>query len=211
MPKEFPEQISSILATQLPGEIAHERVMSKKRPKTSEAKLFESEYRDSAVGIFIYKEKSSFKSLLIQRPDYEGTHGGQISFPGGKSEEKDESLEYTARRESFEEVGIPLGEGKLLGTLTEVYIPVSKFRVQPYVFYLDQLPKLTPDTYEVAGIIPFDLIDFKSLKIKHKSIPTRQGITLKNMAYFDIDRKVVWGATALMLSELQEVIRLSEI
>lgn len=211
MSDTFSEQISTILSTQLPGETAHNRVMSKGRPKTSEAKAFANDYRDSAVGIFIYKENSTFKSLLIQRPAYEGTHGGQVSFPGGKSEIEDKNLEHTARRESFEEVGISQGQGKLLGTLTDVYIPVSKFRVQPYVFYLEELPKLTPDTFEVAEIISFDLTIFKTMEIKYKSIPLKQGMTLKNMAYFDIEDKVVWGATALMLSELQEVIRLSNL
>jgi 8-oxo-dGTP pyrophosphatase MutT (NUDIX family) len=208
MSDTFSRQIKTILTTQLPGEEAHNRVMPTGRPRTSEAKTSSIEYRDSAVGIFIFRDNSTFKSLLIQRPVYEGTHGGQVSFPGGKAEIEDENLEHTARRESFEEVGIPLGQGELLGKLTDVYIPVSKFRVQPYVFYLEDLPVLTPDAYEVDGIISFDLAIFKSMEIKRKSIPIAKGTILKNMAYFDIENKVVWGATALMLSELQEVLRL---
>ena len=86
----------------LPGEKAHATLMPINRPFTSEALERKPDYRKSAVALILFPEDEAIKSILIQRPDYNGTHGGQVSFPGGKMDNTDIDLEFTARREAFE-------------------------------------------------------------------------------------------------------------
>ena len=204
----FRDRLQAYLAQELPGEEAHLKAMPVHRPLSSEAKLQAAkDYRASAVAILLYTEGKAVKSVLIQRPDYEGVHGGQVSFPGGKMDLTDDNLEMTARRECFEEIGFPMHQGTLLGALTEVFIPVSKFLVQPYVFFEENVPTLVSDEREVAEIISFDVHEFTQLEIERTTLNLSQGIRLKDVPYFPIENKIVWGATAIMLAEFQEVLR----
>ncbi len=70
--------------------------------------LEKAQPRVSAVCIILYPVNQAWHSILIERPAYEGVHSGQIAFPGGKVEESDSGLWYTAQRETYEEVGIPI-------------------------------------------------------------------------------------------------------
>ena len=97
------------------------------RPFTSTSLASKPDYRKSAVGIVLYPEVATANCVLIERPSYDGAHSGQISFPGGKMDLEDPHLEYTARRECFEEIDLPMESGQLIGGLTDVYIPVSNF------------------------------------------------------------------------------------
>lgn len=192
----------------LPGEEAHFELMPINRPFSSEAIKKAQNYRESAVGIYIFPHQNSFHSVLIQRPSYEGVHSGQVSFPGGKKETGDSSIEFTARRESFEEIGIDLEVGELIGELTQVVIPVSQFIVQPFVYFLEEKPDFILDQREVADVIVFDLE--KSLvfsEVQKSSIDLGNGIRRKDVPHFTIENKIVWGATGMILSELRETIR----
>lgn len=193
----------------LPGEHAHQLLMPLKRPLSSLAKSeAKNNYRESAVGIVLHPWKDSIHCILIRRPSYEGAHGGQISFPGGKRDASDIDLEFTARRECLEEIALPHGHAELVHPLTEVFIPVSKFSVQPYIFFTEDLPELTPDEREVEEIISFDLFELaKRKEIPRTSIPINTGFTMKDVPYFDIHGHVVWGATAMILAELRAIIQ----
>lgn len=206
--QDFKRRFQTQLLNGLPGESAHSHLMPINRPFTSQSLKDKPNYRKSAVGLILFPEIQSTKCVLIERPSYDGVHGGQISFPGGKMDPEDPHLEYTARRECFEEVNLPFGHGEVLGSLSEVYIPVSKFLVQPFVFYLDEKPILTPDQREVESIIEFNIYDLlNDQNLKTKDIQLSQGYTQKNVPYFDIDGHIVWGATAMMLSEFREILR----
>lgn len=188
----------------LPGEEAHQLLMPLKRPLSSVAKSNTLDYRESAVGIVLHPFKDSIHCILIRRPSYDGAHSGQISFPGGKRDPEDIDLEFTARRECLEEIALPHRHAELIHPLTEVFIPVSKFSVQPYVFFTDELPELTPDEREVEEIISFDLFDLtRHTEIPRTSIPINAGFTMKDVPYFDIHGHIVWGATAMMLAEMK--------
>lgn len=191
----------------LPGEQAHQLLMPVKRPLSSIAKANTSTYRESAVGIVLHPGQDAMQCILIKRPSYAGAHSGQISFPGGKRDATDIDLEYTARRECFEEIALPHEHATLIHPLTEVFIPVSKFSVQPYIFYTDQLPELRPDQREVEKIIHFDIAHLiQSETISTTSIPLQTGLTMKDVPYFNIHGHIVWGATAMMLAELKVIL-----
>jgi 8-oxo-dGTP pyrophosphatase MutT (NUDIX family) len=164
-------------------------------------------FRKSAVAVHIYpndEPSNEFSILLIERSEYEGTHSKQIAFPGGKVDPDDESLEYTARRESFEEVEIPFDAGTFIGKLTEVNIPVSKFNVMPFVFFHEKLPPLKKNEREVNEILSIsisELVDESNRKAI--SIKVSNELTMPNVPCFIIQEKIIWGATALILNELK--------
>lgn len=199
------DQIKTEISKGLPGESAHAAMSPIDRKKinwvTTDA------IRESAVAIVLFEKNDLPHCLLIQRTEYEGKHSGQMSFPGGKKDPEDIDLEYTARRECFEEIGIPVEKGTLLGELTSVFIPVSSFIVRPFLFFHDEIVELIPNEREVAEIVSFQLSDLTEENIiSTMEIPLTNGTYLKEVPYFDLEGKKVWGATALILNEMRELL-----
>lgn len=205
---EFIKQFESEIRNNLPGELAHYSMLPAHRKLSSKALEEATNIRESAVALVLYPHEETIHCLLTQRPEYEGNHSGQVSFPGGKKDSSDVSLEETARRECYEEIGIPVTEGIMLGQLTEVYIPVSNFLVKPFVFFHYDLPDLSPDKREVVEILSFSIFDLKKEEIiSEMDILLPNSNTFKKVPYFNLADKKVWGATALVLSELKEVLK----
>lgn len=204
-PQEILQRIEQLASCPIPADNNQYHVLPSKRQPEPQDFLTDKVYRAAAVSINIFpSDDGKIRSVLIKRPEYDGKHSGQISFPGGKHEPDDLSLEYTARRECFEEIGIDVNDGRLLAAMGKVYIPVSGFSIQPFVFYHSQAPLLRPDSREVEDIISFDfsrLIDADV--IKRGKVRFANGVLHKDVPYFDIDGRIVWGATAMMLAELQ--------
>ena len=143
----------------------------------------------------------------MKRPEYKGVHSGQICFPGGAQEPQDQSSKYTAIREMHEEIGVRLDIGQVIGELSPLYIPVSNFVVRPYLAYLDSKPSYTLDPLEVDNIIEVDLdgiMDDNNEGVR--TIKHSQGFELETPC-FVFNKKVVWGASAMILAELKEIIK----
>jgi 8-oxo-dGTP pyrophosphatase MutT (NUDIX family) len=212
MRENFLENLVDVLKKGIPGEDAHLKMSPLNRGKSSQAILGNTTYKESAVAVILYPKEQSIECILTQRQEYKGKHSGQISFPGGKKEAVDIHIEYTARRETFEEIGIPIANGILVCELTSVYIPVSDFLIKPFIYFHEELPTLSPNTREVAEIFTFtleELLDQNSFSTL--SFEISPGITKDNIPCFTLNGKNVWGATALILNELREVlIRMSE-
>jgi len=198
------ELIKQLLDNDLPGEDAHLAMSPLGRQKSSQAIKQVSNYRESAVALVLFETEETLKSVLIQRPIYKGSHSGQVCLPGGKKEDFETSLDQTAIRECVEETGLITEKLDLLGSLTPVYIPVSNYHVHPYVFHYTDTPEFFPEEREVAEILPFNL---KDILIKENMKTTDIRVTkeriLRNVPYFDIREKVVWGATAIILNEFR--------
>ena len=208
---DFLEKLKHRIERGIPGIKAHERLLPsrilKERKVKFEQQKEDRSYRDSAVAIILYPCNNAIYCALIKRPTYDGKHSGQISFPGGKYDETDVNFEYTARREAFEEVGFPVTHGELVSQLTQLFIPVSNFLVHPYLIYATTRPEFVPDTREVEQIIEFDIFDLLSPELLQvKDMGIENGIRLKNIPYFNIQENVVWGATAMILSELKLIL-----
>ena len=190
----------------IPGEESHAKMSPIKRPIADLLKE-STTIRESAVAVILYRNEHEIECILIQRPEYDGNHSGQISFPGGKKDSEDIHLEFTARRETFEEIGIPPSMGQLIGQLTEVYIPISNFLVQPIIYYHEKLPKLVRDTREVAEIFSFSLSEllneecFSTMKVK---LLSENNGTI--VPCFLLGGKKIWGATAIILNEFRELL-----
>ena len=202
---DFYQRLKSELEN-LPGEMAHTE-MFPLRARTSEALKTTSDYRLSGVMALLFQEDNHQKIILTERQDYEGKHSGQMSFPGGKKEEKDDSTLIAALRETHEEIGIRPEQINLIGALSEVYIPVSNFLVHPFIGYLNETPQFVKSEREVKSIIIFDIneliIDSNRIVT---TIPLTNGAAYKNVPAFFIQEKIIWGATALMLNELRMIL-----
>jgi 8-oxo-dGTP pyrophosphatase MutT (NUDIX family) len=163
--------------------------------------------RKGGVLILFYPNEQNTMMPLILRPQYDGTHGGQVSFPGGKCEENDNTVIDTALRESEEEIGIDRKDVTLLGKLSKLYIPPSNFSVEPIVGYTTKRPNFNIDPYEVERLLELPISKFiDPTYVKRKNLTPRNGVIL-DTPYFDIDNYVIWGATAMMLGELIEIIK----
>ncbi len=161
--------------------------------------------RQSAVLALFYHQNGDIGLLLIKRAVDDTVHSGQISFPGGKKEETDADLKQTALRETFEEVGIAPEHITIIGTLSKMYIPPSNFEVQPFVGYMKNAPQLTTN-YEVESVIKVSLSELTHPEaIQNKTIRSRDGQLYEVPCYF-INKEIIWGATAMMLSELIAII-----
>jgi 8-oxo-dGTP pyrophosphatase MutT (NUDIX family) len=162
--------------------------------------------KKSAVLLLFYPEASGVFFPLIKRPSYPGAHSGQVSFPGGKVEPSDPDLVYTALREAEEEIGIDAGKVKVLGRLTDLYIPTSNFLVSPVLGFLEETPRFVPEAREVERIIPTAMSMIGHPQIRQRTlVPIGEGRHLET-PYFALDGEVVWGATAMILSELLQLL-----
>lgn len=203
---KFSGALTRRLQRPLPGRDAQLKMSSLVRIQELLRLTPSDDARLSSVLILFYPFAGKIWFTLIQRPDYKGVHGGQISLPGGKSEDTDESLIFTALREAQEEIGIIPAQVQIAGTLTEMYIPPSNFIVTPVVGFQMNRPEFRADPTEVAEIIEIKLDDLlDDTRVTRKKMRLVAGITLKVPAFY-IDGHVIWGATAMILSELKEII-----
>jgi 8-oxo-dGTP pyrophosphatase MutT (NUDIX family) len=163
----------------------------------------QSDPRNAAVLFLLYPAQVDDPGLhlvFIQRPEYEGIHGGQISLPGGRSE-GDETLAETALREAQEEVGIDPQRVILLGQLAEFYVQASNHNVHPFVGYCDHRPAFVPCQQEVAEIIEAPVAALLNPASRQREVRDLQRWGATEVPYFAVGEHKIWGATAVMLAE----------
>jgi 8-oxo-dGTP pyrophosphatase MutT (NUDIX family) len=200
------KKLISNLEKSLPGieaqiKMAHaDRMIPKEAP--SEAKL-------AAVLLLLVKVNKSWHVLFVERVGRSGdVHSNQIAFPGGKMEITDATLLHTALRETWEEIGIPNEKIRFLGRLTPLYIPVSNFHMHPFVGVMDTLPVFTIQPNEIKQVFTFPLIKLKNPNtVKITDIRINEKLTLTDIPYYDVNKKVLWGATAMVISEFLNVLK----
>ncbi len=188
----------------LPG---HEEIVRLMSPNRMRLKGEPNETtRRSGVLILFYPKGEDIYIPLILRPQYDGVHGGQMAFPGGRAELKDKSIQATALREAQEEIGIKASDVKILGNLTELYINPSNLLCQPVLGYINYRPDFYPDEREVAAILEVPLSEFSKPEIVQTRFVEARGFKFETPGYI-IEEQIVWGATAMMTAELLEIIK----
>jgi 8-oxo-dGTP pyrophosphatase MutT (NUDIX family) len=203
---EFIERLRHRLTLPLPGAAAHE--VMRATPLGKVLPKFEHKLppRPGSVLILLYPDQDKIVFPLIQRPEYAGAHSGQVSLPGGKAEEGENSI-TTALREGEEEIGISAGDVNVIGTLSDFFVIPSNFLVTPVIGYVESIPSLIPDAIEVEKILFSNVPDLiHDQAIKSKEI-LAAGRFAMQAPYFDVEGQVVWGATAMMLNEFRTVLR----
>ncbi|WP_424961522.1 NUDIX hydrolase [Ekhidna sp.] len=190
----------------MPGDVAHQRM----KPKMANGAPLKLKHatppRKGGVLILLYEEEGSVRFPLIQRPSYEGIHSGQMALPGGRHEEEDMDLFQTALRESEEEIGVHREKVEIIGSLSEFFVAASNYQVLPVIGKINHKPSFIPEPREVDDIVTppiTHLIDPE--RLKEKEISVRSGYRLI-CPYFDLEGRTVWGATAMMLSELVDLL-----
>ncbi len=189
----------------LPGKEAHLQMS----PRPVDLRRFESRlpdnHRKSGVLILFYPESGRAFFPLIKRPEYPGVHSGQVAFPGGKMEPNDQNVIQTALREAEEEVGIDRSKVEILGRLSDLFIPTSNFLVSPVIGFTEKKPDLIPEEKEVSRIISTELLQLFDPEVRKQTLLDLGPNFKLDTPYFEIDGEMVWGATAMILSELIQV------
>jgi 8-oxo-dGTP pyrophosphatase MutT (NUDIX family) len=166
--------------------------------------------RDAAVLLTLFeKTPGDWHLIFIRRNSSheQDKHAGQVGFPGGKRDLTDPDLMYTALREAEEEVAIDLSGIDVLGPLSPLYITVSKFLVHPYLAYSWKTPRLIRQESEIEDILEFPLAYFLDPATRQETrIHLTTGIVLNHVPAFMVEGQVIWGATAMILSELLDII-----
>lgn len=206
---DIQEQITRLnqrLQEPLPGLEAQNRMAARVREMPD---MIPGDAKQSAVLALLFPKDSELNLLLIKRVEDGRAHGGQIAFPGGRREFTDADNEATALRETFEEVGIPADKIEILGALTPLYIPVSYSQVQPYVGFAKEQPEYVLSLNEVQYVIEVPLKAFfaPEKKVTTDIIPAAfPDITIRAKAYQWTAEHLVWGATAMIIAELEALI-----
>ena len=156
--------------------------------------------RIGAVLLVLYEKFSAPHILLIRRRDDLKHHPGQISFPGGRREDGEDLLE-TALRETMEEVGLQRDALQVLGALAPIYISPSDFMVHPFVAWHQGQPALRMEKSEVAEILETPLGLFLDPSMGCTEIRIMNNTELA-VPFYRLGEDKVWGATAMILSEL---------
>ncbi|MCT4616397.1 MAG: CoA pyrophosphatase [Marinifilaceae bacterium] len=161
--------------------------------------------RDSSVLILFYHNaKGELCFPLIKRTSDNSKHSGQVSLPGGKKEKEDNNNESTAIRETYEELGLNPSKISIIGKLSKLYIPISNFMVYPIIGIYNTIPQYKPSKKEVEYIIECKLKDLLNPDNISSFEFSRSDINII-APYFNIDDNKVWGATAMILSELKTI------
>jgi len=205
----FFEAITTIVDLELPSTSAHLKMAPLERFKMLEAGLEDtSNARKAAVMMLFYPKNKQTHLVLIIRNSYTGVHASQIAFPGGKVEVIDEDLKATALRETYEEIGIHPDSITVIRDFSSIYIPPSNFLVFPFMGITTSELEFVLQEDEVAGIIelPLTMLLDNTIVIK-KSITTSYA-NMVEVPVFQIGEHTVWGATAMMLSELKDALKM---
>ncbi len=206
---DFFKAINGIVDIDLPSESAHIKMASLERVQLMKDSIDIIENAKKAAVMMLFYPKNGITHLvLIVRNSYPGVHSSQIAFPGGKAENNDLNFKATALRETHEEIGIHPDKIIVIRDFTSVYIPPSNFLVHPFLgISLTEL-EFTLQKEEVAGIleIPLTLLLDDSI-ITQKKLETSYAKSI-NIPCFQIEENLVWGATAMMLSELKDALKL---
>ena len=199
--ERFLHQLRLDLGQPLPGSEAQVRMAPRPRGEPEWYDKTRADARRGGVLALFYPHQGQICVPLILRPTYSGVHSGQVGFPGGGYDETDGDLTTTALREAYEEVGVRPSQVTVLGLLTPLYVYASNYLVHPTVGWCDERPEFHTDPYEVALLIEVPLrtlLDPANRRVETWTLRGRQ----VEVPYFAIAGQTVWGATAMMLSEL---------
>lgn len=194
------------LSGALPGTWAQELMRAVPKGTPFPTFKFGKPPRPGGVMIMLYEKDDKILFPLTKRPPYSGIHGGQVSLPGGKAEPGEDPV-AAALREGWEEVGVRPDQLSILGKLSPFHVIPSNFIIQPVVAFSDRVLHFVPDHHEVERVLVADLEALmEPSAVIHREIVVRGQFRVMAPC-FDVEGETVWGATAMILSELREVIR----
>lgn len=204
----FLNKIHQAAAVELPGLSSHLKMTPAERDvflKNIDFTNFNPKV--AAVMILLYPKNGAAHVALIKRNSY-GVHSSQIAFPGGKYEMYDADYEQTALRETQEEIGILMHNIQVIRPFTKTFIPPSNFMVYPYLGISTTELHFVLQEDEVEGIVEMPV---EILLNDNNTIVTKINTSYAkfiDVPAFQCNEHVVWGATAMILSELKDVLKM---
>jgi 8-oxo-dGTP pyrophosphatase MutT (NUDIX family) len=205
----FEQRISKIKDLPLPGEASQYKMAPEGR--LEELKITNSGQTDArlaaVMALFYPTKEQKTNLLLILRKTYKGVHSNQVGFPGGKVEKGDNGLLTTALRETHEEVGVAPNDVTVIKKTSEIFIPPSNFIVQPFIGLYKNPKPFIKQHDEVEMILEVSITDFLDEKnIIFEKLTTSYALDIEVPA-FKLNGYIVWGATAMMLNEIKELVK----
>jgi len=197
------ENIRKALSNALPGATSHRKMLPLNRELTASPEE-ETRIKHSSVLLLLFVEDSELKACLIKRPEHMKHHAGQIALPGGRIEKGETALE-TALRETSEEIGISSDQIEILGSLSELYVQVSRFQIHPFVGWLDKKPNFEINKNEVEKTISFPV---KLIENSFEEVELNTFSGKLKVPCVQFEGEILWGATAMILSEFRDVLGL---
>ncbi|CAM3771539.1 hydrolase, NUDIX family protein [Flavobacterium saliperosum S13] len=205
---EFLKYIPKIEKEKLLSVEAHMKMAPLERVSSLSTKDYlDKDPKKAAVMMLLYPKNNETHLALIVRNSYPGIHASQIAFPGGKVEPADIDLQFTALRETHEEIGVAPEAVQIIKPFSELYIPPSNFLVSPFLGIVDDDVTFVPSPYEVKRVLELPLRELLDDRIITKVVMSTSYADNISVPVFNVDKYVVWGATAMMMSELKETIR----
>lgn len=203
----FLSKLEHVKQKKLGGLEAQFQLAPEMRLKYNAEKIAAKNPKKAAVlALFFPNEFNETCFLLTERARYAGTHSAQISFPGGKIDATDKNLQETALRETFEEVGISMNNIEIVREITDVYIPPSNFLATPFIGFSHSKNNYVLN-YEVASTIEVPLSDLlNDSNITSINLSTSYAKDIE-VPCFNLKNKIVWGATAMILNEIKELLK----
>lgn len=209
--KTFVEISSKIKKSELPGFESQVKLsppfrmdlINKHREAMKNAK------KAGVMALFYPKPNNKTHLVLILRNTYKGVHSAQVAFPGGRFERYDRDLKDTALRETEEEIGVSRNRIHVLKAMTDLYIPPSNFTVSPFIGIIESQPEFKKQETEVKDIIEINVDDFLN---DNYLVEVEVMTSLKKelqVPAFKWNGHIVWGATAMMLSEIKDLLKRS--
>jgi len=168
--------------------------------------IIDTTLTSAAVLIPIFYFEGEYRLLLTKRSDTLRDHRGQISFSGGRCETSDKSPLETALRESWEEIGLDPDVVEVLGALDDRPTMHTNYLITPIVGVIPWPVELSIDPVEVAEIITVPISTLLADDcLRQEDDPVNDG-TSEGYFYY-CDRKIVWGATARILTQFLDIWR----
>jgi len=208
--QDFLQYVPNLIPVELPATLAHIKMAPKGRiEELKNLDLTTKTPRIAAVMMLFYPKNDETHLVLIVRNAYNGVHSSQIAFPGGKYEISDVNFEETALRETEEEIGVSTDKIEIIKHFTPMYIPPSNFLVHPFLGISKEELSFYPDIREVADIIELPLSVFLNDEIIIETALATSYAANVLVPAFSIQNHIVWGATAMILSELRDVLKIT--
>lgn len=205
---EFEKRIVKVTKMELPGEAVQLKMapVERLRELKEEARNVGNARQAGVMALFYPTVEQQTNLILILRKTYKGVHSAQVGFPGGKLEKVDKTIQDAALRETEEEVGVRRETIAVIRKLTEIYIPPSNYIVQPFLGITPITPIFIPEEKEVEALIEVDLNRFMDDSCITTQILTTSYATELEVPAFKLNGHIVWGATAMMLNEVRELL-----
>jgi 8-oxo-dGTP pyrophosphatase MutT (NUDIX family) len=156
---------------------------------------------DAAVLIPLYLDRGELYAVFTERRKDLRRHAGEVSFPGGRQDEGEPTLQATALREAEEEIGLPPDAVEIVGALRPTPTIATGYAIYPFVGVIEPGRTWTLSAREVAQVLELPLRELRDRYERRRLI--RRGIPILSDTY-TVDDHLIWGATARIVRDLLE-------